>query len=123
MAHTNYLNNPKLKANRVPIQFTEEQRIELQRCVRDPVYFIENYAKIVSLDDGIVLMKLFPYQKRIIKAIHNNRNIIGKLFRQAGKCLDVNTPIRIRNKHTGEIVEMTIGDLYDKISSHNQNTI
>lgn len=80
-----YNNNPLLKAAGVKIPFTQEQVIEYAKCATDPVYFIETYAKIVSLDNGIVPFKMFPYQRRIIEAIHNNNEVLGKLFRQAGK--------------------------------------
>lgn len=80
-----YLNNPSLKAIGVQLEFTGNQVSEYARCSVDPIYFIENYAHIVSLDRGSVLFKLYPYQKRIINAIHNNRMVVAKLFRQAGK--------------------------------------
>ena len=80
-----YLNNPKLKAAGVKIEFTAENAAEYAKCARDPIYFIENYCKVVSLDKGLVLMKLYPYQKRLIKAFHTNDYTIGRLFRQAGK--------------------------------------
>jgi hypothetical protein len=80
-----YNRNPNLKAAGVSVAFTENEVKEYVRCSKDPLYFIENYAKIVSLDDGVINFKMFPYQKRIIKAIHENKDVLGKLFRQAGK--------------------------------------
>ena len=80
-----YLGNPLLKAARQPIEFTIEQAKEFAKCRRDPVYFAANYAKVVSLDDGPVLFKPYPYQKRFIKALHTGRKVVGKIFRQAGK--------------------------------------
>lgn len=80
-----YKRNPNLKAAGVQIPFTQEQIIEYAKCEADPLYFIRNYAKIVSLDEGIVPFNPYPYQERIIESIHNNQNTIGKLFRQAGK--------------------------------------
>lgn len=80
-----YNNNPHLKAAGVQLQFTEEQVSEYLKCAEDPLYFIENYAKVVSLDKGIVPFTPYPYQRRIIKSIHENRNTIVKLFRQSGK--------------------------------------
>lgn len=80
-----YLNNPNLKAARVSVEFTPEQVSEYARCANDPVYFIEKYCKIISLDDGLVLMKLYPYQKRMIEAVHHNRNVISMCGRQQGK--------------------------------------
>jgi len=80
-----YLGNPLLKAARQPLQFTMEQAKEYAKCARDPVYFIENYVRIVSLDEGLVLFKMYPYQKRMIRAMHHGRKVVGKIFRQAGK--------------------------------------
>ena len=80
-----YNKNANLKAAGVQVPFTEEQVQEYVRCSRDPLHFIRNYAKIVSLDDGIVPFDPFPYQERIIETIHDNKNTLGKLFRQAGK--------------------------------------
>ena len=45
---------------------------------------------------------------------HNNRFCIAKMPRQVGKCLQLNTPIRLRNKRTGKIIEMTIGEFYEQ---------
>lgn len=67
------------------MNFTAHQMDEYDKCAADPIYFIENYVKIVSLDKGAVLAKLFPYQKRVIDALHNNRQVVVKLFRQSGK--------------------------------------
>lgn len=80
-----YNNNPTLKAAGVKIDFTQEQIREYVLCSRDPLHFIRNYAKIVSLDEGVVSFEPYPYQIRMIEAIHNNKNTIGRLFRQAGK--------------------------------------
>jgi hypothetical protein len=80
-----YNNNALLKAAGVQVQYTSEQVREYVKCAQDPIYFIKNYAKIVSLDDGIVNFDPFPYQERMINAIHTNKNTLGKLFRQAGK--------------------------------------
>lgn len=80
-----YLGNPNLKAIGVEVSFTEEQVKEYIRCAADPKYFINNYVKVVSLDKGIVPFHLYPYQERIIDAVHNNRYTIGMLFRQSGK--------------------------------------
>ena len=48
-----YLGNPNLKKANTEIEFTEEQIIEFLKCKEDPVYFANNYIKIVSLDEGL----------------------------------------------------------------------
>ena len=80
-----YKNNALLKAAGVQVEFTQDQVREYVKCAQDPLYFIRTYAKIVSLDDGIIAFDPFPYQERMIKGIHDNKNTLGKLFRQAGK--------------------------------------
>lgn len=117
MANLVYNQNQKLKAVGVEIPFTQEQVQEYYKCSQDPVYFITNYAKIVSLDDGIVPFIPYPYQERIINAVHNNNNIIAKIGRQLGKCVDGSTAINIRNKKTGEIISLSIGEFYELIKN------
>jgi hypothetical protein len=80
-----YLSNPLLKSAGVPIQFTEPQLDEYIKCKVDPLYFIENYVKIISLDRGMILFKLHDYQKRFITALHENRMVISMQSRQMGK--------------------------------------
>ena len=80
-----YLGNPNLKKVNVPVEFTQEQIQEFDRCSKDPLYFIQNYVKIVSLDEGLVPFKMYVFQKEIVGTIHNNRFTICKLPRQSGK--------------------------------------
>lgn len=80
-----YNKNNNLKAAGVQINFTPDQVQEYIKCANDPIYFIETYAKIVSLDRGIVPFKMYPYQKRLIISFHENRKVIAKIGRQLGK--------------------------------------
>tara|TARA_E500000318_G_scaffold98097_1_gene99166 strand:- start:1741 stop:3369 length:1629 start_codon:yes stop_codon:yes gene_type:complete len=80
-----YLGNPNLKKVNTPVEFTKEQIVEYQKCAEDPLYFMENYMKIVSLDEGLVPFKMYDFQKHIVRTIHNNRFTICKLPRQSGK--------------------------------------
>jgi len=63
MADNVYLGNPNLKKANTPVEFTEENIIEFVRCKNDPVYFAENYVKIVSLDEGLVPFKPYDFQR------------------------------------------------------------
>jgi ABC-type dipeptide/oligopeptide/nickel transport system ATPase component len=38
----------------------------------------------------------------------------------SGKCVCINTPIRIQNKKTGDIIETTIGELYAQEKQNNK---
>jgi len=80
-----YLGNPNLKKANTQIEFTEEQVIEFLKCKEDPVYFANNYMKIVSLDEGLVQFKPYDFQERLINNFHENRFNICKMPRQTGK--------------------------------------
>lgn len=48
---------------------TKQQKEEFVRCKKDPIYFIENYVYIETEEYGIILFKLFEYQKELIKEL------------------------------------------------------
>ena len=61
-----YLGNPNLKKINIPQEFTKEQILEYQKCAADPIYFMETYVRIVSLDEGLVPFKMYDFQKKLI---------------------------------------------------------
>jgi len=115
-----YKGNPLLKKPNIDVQFTIDQLREYAMCARDPIYFIKKYVRIISLDKGLIPFDMYPFQEKIIDAVHNNRFVVARLPRQQGKCVYINTIVRIRNKKTGEIKELTIGELYGLIKSENK---
>ena len=80
-----YLGNPNLKRANVAQNFTPEEVEEFVKCSKDPVYFITNYIKIISLDLGLVPFELYPFQADMVNKFHDNRFNIAKLPRQSGK--------------------------------------
>jgi hypothetical protein len=82
---TQYLGNQNLKSAGVAIPYTKEQVEEYIKCSTDPIYFIDTYCKIVTLDFGLQPFKLYPCQKNKIKVIHENRKVILMEGRQQGK--------------------------------------
>jgi hypothetical protein len=75
------------KAN-TPIEFTQEQIIEFIKCKDDPVYFANNYVKIVTLDHGLQPFKCILSGK-VVNNFHNHRFNICKMPRQTGKSTTV----------------------------------
>jgi hypothetical protein len=80
-----YLGNPKLKKVGVPVQLDAERVEEYVKCAQNPIYFIENYVKIITLDKGFVKIELYPFQQKAITEINDNRRVIVKAGRQVGK--------------------------------------
>jgi hypothetical protein len=85
MTAKSYLGNSLLKASGVPLNFTKEEIEEYLKCADDPIYFIESYCKIVTLDHGLQPFKLYDCQKNKVKIIHENRKVILMEGRQQGK--------------------------------------
>jgi len=81
----NYLGNPNLKKVNMPVSLTEEQIREYVKCAEDPIFFIERYVKIITLDRGFININLYPFQTQAINDITNNRKVILKAGRQLGK--------------------------------------
>lgn len=111
---SSYRANPLLKREGIEIEFTQEQIEEYVKCSQDPLYFIQNYVKVVHVDKGVIPFNMWDFQKEMISTFHNNRFSIVKCPRQVGKCLSINTSIRLRSKATGEIFEMTVGEFYEQ---------
>ena len=80
-----YLGNPNLKKANVATEFTPEEVQEYIKCSEDPVYFILNYIKIVSLDEGVIPFRMYDFQVDMVQKFHDNRFNIAKLPRQSGK--------------------------------------
>lgn len=80
-----YKGNVLLKKANQQIGWSNELVQEFAKCSEDPIYFIENYMKIISLNKGLVNFEPYPYQKDMIRSFVDNRYTIVTTARQAGK--------------------------------------
>ena len=80
-----YLGNPRLKKAGVQLEYSKEQIEEIVRCSQDVEYFCAKYMKIVHIDEGVIPLELYDFQKEIIKSVVSNRFSICKMPRQSGK--------------------------------------
>lgn len=112
LQNLSFRSNANLRPLGAQIEYSEEMIEELIKCKNDPIYFIKNYVKVVHPDRGLVLMDLYEYQERMIRTYHDNKRVIFLTARQQGKCLHINTNVKIRNKNTKEVFELTLGELY-----------
>jgi hypothetical protein len=84
-----YLGNPNLKKANVAQEFTEDNIREYIKCKNDPVYFAQNYIKIVTLDHGLQPFRLYDFQEKLVRNFHQKRFNICKMPRQTGKSTTV----------------------------------
>ena len=85
MTDKGYMGNSSLKRTEVPLSYTQEQVLEIAKCASDPIYFVDNYCYIVTLDHGLQPFKLYDCQKEKLDVIHKNRKVIIMEGRQQGK--------------------------------------
>ena len=83
----NYLGNPNIKKDGIVQNWTKDQIREYAKCMKSPVYFVEKYAKIISLDKGLVPFELYPYQAKMFKQFDTNRFNVVLACRQSGKSI------------------------------------
>ena len=81
----NYLGNPNIKKDGIVQNWTETEVTEYAKCMKSSIYFVEKYAKIISLDKGLVPFKLYPYQKKMFNKFEKNRFNVVLACRQSGK--------------------------------------
>ena len=82
-----YLGNPNVKRDGVLQVWTPELLQIYKKCMDDPIYFAEEYVKVISLDQGLVPFKLYPYQKEMFGHFNDNRFSIILACRQSGKSI------------------------------------
>ena len=110
MTTSGYNGNPNLPKANTQHNWTADMINEYIKCKADPIYFAETYFKIVHVDKGLIPFKLYEYQKEAIRLSSLNRKFVMNASRQCGKCISLNTSIKLRNKKSGEVMEMTIAD-------------
>ena len=66
-------------------KFTEQDIQDIQNCITDPHYFLDNFFYIQHPTKGKLKYEPFEYQKRLIDSYHGNRFNVNLLPRQTGK--------------------------------------
>ncbi len=64
---------------------TTKEMYEYAKCAIDPVYFINNYVKILDMDKGEISFNLRPYQEKMINSFNTHHKTIVNGSRVSGK--------------------------------------
>lgn len=96
------------------LEYTPKMVEELEKCSKDFYHFL-NYVKILHPDEGRIPFVPRDYQKKLIDLILNENKVICATSRQVGKCVHEDSMITVRNKKTGKIEKVHIGDFFEKI--------
>lgn len=88
-----YKNQVNILKSGSTFEYSDLQKLEYIKCMRDVVYFTKKYVKIISIDDGLIPFDPYDYQEELLSMFQKNRFVIAMQARQTGKMIDINTPI------------------------------
>lgn len=121
----------RLRAPNIVFEMTPEEYEEYNKCYEDPLYYVSHYCKFQT-DDDYQLVKLRPFQEKVIKTVTDehfidasceklgpkNRSIIWMAARQSGKCLIFNELCDFKDKLSGSNPKkISIGNKYNEVFS------
>jgi len=82
---TFYRGNKSLPTADVKFEWTPEMVSEIANCTKNIIHFAENYFWAVTLGEGKKRIELYKPQKKLLKALVDNRFVITLASRQSGK--------------------------------------
>jgi hypothetical protein len=81
-----YLGNPNLPAADAVIAYEPWMVKDIKKCRQNLLYFAENFFYIINPEKGKKqVIKMFPYQKQILRTLRDNNKVILLASRQCGK--------------------------------------
>jgi len=80
-----YMGNKNLPTSKAEFEWTSKMVKDLKKCGQNLLYFAENFFTIVNLDRGKEKITLFKCQKKVLRALRDNRFNIVLASRQVGK--------------------------------------
>ncbi|HRR48433.1 MAG TPA: terminase family protein [Bacteroidales bacterium] len=89
--------------------YSPEEVAALSKCSQDIWEFLK-YVKIIHPDRGRIAFEPYPYQRKILKILQDERFVIGLWSRQSGKALALDTPLPQPNGKWTTIGDVQVGD-------------
>ena len=80
-----YLGNKDLPVPNMEFTWTPGMVKSLKKARQNILHFAENFFHIVNLDQGRMLIDLYPYQKRVLRSLRDHRFVACLASRQTGK--------------------------------------
>lgn len=108
-----YMNNALLRGDYDECEYTDEMKEELIKCIKDPIYFITHYVKIISAQKKI-LFDLREYQIKYLRLMHENSNVMCMWGRQSGKSVSTAAYIAWKVIFNPNVKVLLLADQQDK---------
>lgn len=108
-----YMNNAALRGDEDEFEYDDEMLSEFKKCLNDPIYFIENYIQIIS-GQKLIYFKMREYQKKYIRLLHENSNVMCMWGRQSGKSVSSAAYIAWKIIFNPNVKVLLLADQQDK---------
>ena len=102
--------NIKWRKENLDYEYTKEEFLELIKIKENILHFSETYAK-VQTDNGQTLIRLRPYQKKVLLQFNKFRHNVYLASRQVGKSITSETLVYLEIPNKG-YVTMPIFEAY-----------
>lgn len=105
-----------IKHTRPYRSLTPNQKLVYDLCydeINGPLFFAENCCYVNR--NGIQHYEPFDYQREMLFNLRNYSSVISLWSRQNGKCGLGTTKIKVKNKKTNEIKQLTLEDFFNLI--------
>lgn len=80
-----YQGNPLVLKRTATFDYSELQKLEYIKCMKNISYFSRKYIQIISIDDGVIPFNLYDFQEELLELYNKNRFVISMQCRQSGK--------------------------------------
>lgn len=80
-----YLNDPRLPTSQAAFDYTPQMLKDIKKCEKNLLYFAEKYFYIIDPDEGRTVIKLYKYQRDVLRMLRDNRYNLLCTSRQLGK--------------------------------------
>ena len=100
---------------------TREEAIARYQAIvkskRDIAWWAEHFFRIIPASGGLQVIKLYQKQRDLLQHFVDNSRTVTLASRQIGKCVLKDSKIKIRNKKTNEILELSIEEFFKSIDN------
>ncbi len=124
MGSNKILDGVLIKKANTQEHYTENIIQDLVKC-SDPetgyLYFMKNFFYIQHPVRGKIKFEPYGYQLNLLESYHKHRFSVSLMPRQSGKCVTGDTLIKIKNKHTGEELDITIEQFFKLQQGNNHD--
>ena len=108
-----YEGKPEWRESNLNYSYTKDELVEMAKCQENILHYAETKCKVMT-DEGVMMVKLRPYQNRVLLQYKKYRFNVFLASRQIGKCVTFDTIIQIVDPDTNQLISLPIFEVHYK---------